>query len=94
MCKDALNKSINGQNINESHCEKVFGKQNYITLSWCDHISCIIKKVNYSLMLLKRIKNAQIVMQEFYLNMLLSFHILIILVQYGKIVTSLYLTVY
>ena len=72
MCNDTLNVSINGQKINESHCEKVLGIFVDKTLSWYDQINHIIKKVNSSLALLKRIKkylnhNARILFYNAYI---------------------------
>ena len=48
--------SINGHQINESQCEKVLGVFVDATFSWTEHINHIIKRVNSSLALLKRIK--------------------------------------
>ena len=48
--------SINGLQINESQCEKVLGVFVDATFSWTEHITHIIKKVNLSLALLRRIK--------------------------------------
>ena len=48
--------SINGLQINESQCEKVLGVFVDATYSWNAHINHIIKKVNSSLALLRRIK--------------------------------------
>ena len=45
-----------GKQISESDNEKVLCIFIDSTLSWCDHVSYIIKKVNSSLALLKRIK--------------------------------------
>ena len=49
-------KTLNGQQIIESTCEKVLGVFIDASLSWSSHIDYIIKKVNSSLALLKRIK--------------------------------------
>lgn len=48
--------SINGLQINESQCEKVLGVFVDATFFWTEHINHIIKKVNSSLALLRRIK--------------------------------------
>ena len=48
--------SINSLQINESQCEKVLGVFVGATFSWTEHINHIIKKVNSSLALLRRIK--------------------------------------
>ena len=51
-----INLALNGQQIIESTCEKVLGVFIDASLSWSSHIDYIIKKVNSSLALLKRIK--------------------------------------